>query len=60
MTPDCSHCKDKNNRKILNIALDIVKYMFTTWEYKKEPEKYLEKSANGEKTIQTTRMHIKN
>jgi hypothetical protein len=33
--------------------------MFTTWEYKKEPEEYLEKSNNGEETIQTTRMHIK-
>jgi len=58
MTPDCSHCKDKN-RKILNITLDIVKYMFTTWEYKKEPEEYLEKSDNGEETIDTSRMHIK-
>ena len=41
------------------MTLDIVKYMFTTWEYKKEPEKYLEKSDNGEETIETTRMHIK-
>jgi hypothetical protein len=48
MTPDCSHCKDKNNRKILNITLDKVKYMFTTREYKKEPEEYLEKSDNGD------------
>jgi hypothetical protein len=59
MTPDCSHCKDKNNRKILNITLYIVKYMFTAWEYKKEPQEYLEKSDNGEETIETTRMHIK-
>jgi hypothetical protein len=58
VTPNCSHCKDKN-KKILNTTLDIVKYMFTTWEYKKEPEKYLEKSDNGEETIETTRMHIK-
>jgi len=28
----------------------MVKYVFTTWEYKKEPEKYLEKSTNGERT----------
>lgn len=33
--------------------------MFTAWEYKKEPQEYLEKSDNGEETIETTRMHIK-
>jgi hypothetical protein len=33
--------------------------MFTIWEYKKEPAEYLEKSDNGEETIQTTTRHIK-